>query len=112
MAAEFAYNNSVQASTGFTPFYLNHGRHPHTPLSLTIAQLQPSTKDTNPAALDFVGRFQASLSKAKDALHRAQQRQQKYADKVTRLQGKKGLQSKRLTASLFKKIEKFMKKRI
>jgi len=36
-------------------------------------------------------------------------------EREIRLQGykeKKGLQSKRLTASLFKKIEKFMKKRI
>jgi hypothetical protein len=41
IAAEFAYNNSVQASTGSTPFYLNHGRHPHTPLSLAVADNQP-----------------------------------------------------------------------
>eukprot|EP00983_Pelagomonas_calceolata_P024969 785262-Pelagomonas_calceolata.AAC.1 len=40
-AAEFAYNNSVQASTGFTPLYLNHGRYPHTPLSLTLISIEP-----------------------------------------------------------------------
>jgi len=84
VAAEFAYNNSVQASTGFTPFYLNHGRHPHTPLSLTLASVQPSSRDNNPAATDFVGRFQSNLSRAKDALHRAQKRQQKYADQKRR----------------------------
>ena len=50
IAAEFAYNNSVQASTGSTPFYLNHGRHPHTPLSLAVADNQPRTRDNNPAA--------------------------------------------------------------
>jgi hypothetical protein len=31
---EFALNNSVHASTGFTPFFLNHGRHPTVPSSL------------------------------------------------------------------------------
>jgi len=80
IAAEFAYNNSVQASTGFTPFYLNHGRHPHTPLSLAVADNQPRTRDNNPAANDFVGRFKSELACVKDALHRAQERQRKYAD--------------------------------
>ena len=81
IAAEFAYNNSVQASTGFTPFYLIHGcRHPHTPLSLAVADNQPRTRDNNPAANDFAGRFKSELACAKDALHHAQERQRKYAD--------------------------------
>ena len=33
---EFAYNNSLQASSLYTPFYLNLGRHPRTPLSLLL----------------------------------------------------------------------------
>jgi len=82
--AEFAYNNSLQASTGFTPFYLNHGRHPHTPLSLLTDHHRPTASDTNPAANDFVGRFQTNISRAKDALYRAQQRQQRYADQHRR----------------------------
>ncbi|POM74575.1 LOW QUALITY PROTEIN: Pol protein [Phytophthora palmivora] len=31
---EFALNNAVHASTGFTPFYLNGLRHPQVPLTL------------------------------------------------------------------------------
>ncbi|KAG2884610.1 hypothetical protein PC115_g21288 [Phytophthora cactorum] len=31
---EFALNNAVHASTGFTPFYLNEMRHPRVPLTL------------------------------------------------------------------------------
>ena len=62
VAAEFAYNNSIQARTGFTPFYLTQGRHPHTPLSLLVANSCPSPHDVKPAANDFHGRFHTSLS--------------------------------------------------
>ncbi|KAF0725111.1 hypothetical protein Ae201684_016343 [Aphanomyces euteiches] len=35
----FAYNNSVQASTGHTPFYILHLRHPRLPLDVDAARL-------------------------------------------------------------------------
>ena len=34
---EFALNNAVHSSTGFSPFYVNGLRHPRTPLSLPRA---------------------------------------------------------------------------
>lgn len=33
---EVAYNNSTQAFTKLTPFYLNYGRHPVTPISAAL----------------------------------------------------------------------------
>jgi len=73
--AEFAYSNSVQASTCFTPFYLTNGQHPHTPLSLALEHSRPPTEP--PAAHDFSHRFDENLSRAKHALSMAQQRQQR-----------------------------------
>ena len=37
--AEFAINNSVAESTGMTPFYMNSGQHPNTPLSIVLLML-------------------------------------------------------------------------
>lgn len=71
--AEFAYNNSIQASTGFTPFFLTNGRHPHTPLSLALDQLSPH-QTNNPPAYDFIDRFHKHLARAKHLLSLAQQR--------------------------------------
>jgi hypothetical protein len=72
-AAEFAYNNSRQASTGFTPFYLNYGIHPLTP-----SQVQFSTG--NKAAEDFTRALHMDLNQAKEKLAQAQQRQARFAD--------------------------------
>ena len=72
---EFAYNNSVQASTGHTPFFLNLGMHPHTPASL----LKPPTSDT-PATNTFLDDISQALSQAKQHLVIAQNRQKQYAD--------------------------------
>ena len=86
-AAEFAYNNSVQASTGCTPFYLNAGQHPLSPVDLVV-RTRASALDTsgpsNPASDSFVQRIDASIERAKTNLQAAQARQAKYADQHRR----------------------------
>ena len=69
-AAEFAYNNSKQASTGFTPFELDADQHPITPTTLT------SNKISNVVAADeFLDHWNNLIKITKDALLLAQQRQ-------------------------------------
>src|SRR3954467_3371099 len=78
-AAEFAYNNAKQASTGFTPFELDCGQHPNTLISLA------TRKPTQVAAADdFVTHWDMILKTAKDVLMEAQDRQAKYANQHRR----------------------------
>ena len=77
-AAEFAYNNVKQMSTGHTLFELDCGQHPLTPATLV-------TKTTNvPAADDFAQHWENMINMAKDALMIAQDRQSKYANQHRR----------------------------
>lgn len=71
-AAEYAYNNAEQASTGFSPFYLNYGTKPVTPAAL----LTPVKADAidNQAAVDFLKQWIDDIANAKDNIYRAQQR--------------------------------------
>ena len=80
-AAELAVNNSVQASTGFTPFYLNYGQQVKLPLDQVIANLRPAS---NPEAMTRIRRLQSDLSRARENIDRAQKRQAKYADQHRR----------------------------
>ena len=67
----------MQASSGYSPFYLDCGQHPITPGSL----LNPIGKTSNVEATDdFIQHLQATISMAKDALIAAQDRQAKYAN--------------------------------
>ncbi len=75
--AEFAYNNSLQASTQYTPFFMNYGAHPHTPVSLLTP---PSTPVADPSANDFIQRIANTMKSATDNLRRAQERQAQYAN--------------------------------
>lgn len=73
-AAEFAYNSSVQASTGHTPFALNYGYTPDDPLSLLSATAKlPSVPRLTGAG--FLQQLQRDLISAKAALVKAQARQ-------------------------------------
>jgi hypothetical protein len=76
---EHAYNNSVQASTQQTPFFLNHGRHQDTPLSRAVP-----ARAAVPAVAEYVEGIQEALKSAKACIHVAQQRQKFYADKKRR----------------------------
>lgn len=69
---EFAYNNSRQASTHQSPFYLNYGHHPFTPTDLAFNRSHP--------AVDFLDHMRSTLRTAKAHLDRAQQRQAAYAN--------------------------------
>ena len=99
---EFAYNDSVSASTTFTPFFLEYGRHPRSPLS-SLAASSPAVPLPVPAAIlapfmatsthtdtplsasDYVQRFQHNLQIARDAQQVAQLRQARYYNARHRL---------------------------
>jgi hypothetical protein len=73
---EFAYNDTQQSSTGQTPFYLNYGFHP------TGTYRHADTN--NPHAEDHVQYLLRLQEAARDAIHDAQQVQEKYANKHRR----------------------------
>ncbi len=79
--AELANNNSLQASTGFTPFFLNSGQEVQLPLDLELAELLPTN---NPSAEERIRKLHAALQRARSNIEAAQQRQAKYADKHRR----------------------------
>jgi hypothetical protein len=70
-ALEFAYNNSVNPSTGCTPFFLDHGRHPHVPLSLVT----PRPLTYNPTATAFARQMRENLAAAREAMDAAVEKQ-------------------------------------
>lgn len=79
--AEIAYNKSIQASTGFSPYYLNTGRD--LPTLLTHA-LKDATGVKNEAAAVKAERWSEALEKAKENIQKAQTRQITYADEHRR----------------------------
>ena len=76
---EYAYNNAVHSSTGYTPFYLCYGRHPLSPV-----QLLSQVESKNAAADAFLRQLEEDVVHAMEQLGRAQEQQKKYADKRRR----------------------------
>ncbi|CAL8467808.1 g7346 [Coccomyxa elongata] len=77
-AAEFAINNAYQESIKTSPFMLNYGQNPLTPMSLRIRNIQ------NPEAITLTGNLQERMVRAKEFLEAAQQRQRATVDKGRR----------------------------
>ncbi len=59
--AEFSYNNSVHASTGFTPFFVNYGIHPQFDLKKPTDIIVPSAEDHANQMLDLHCLLRATL---------------------------------------------------
>ena len=78
---EFAYNNSLHGSSGYTPFYLCYGRHSVSPVNL-LSQVEAK----NEAADSFLKLLEEDVALAIRNLKRAQEKQKGYADRRRREQ--------------------------
>ncbi|KAG3244925.1 hypothetical protein PI124_g10316 [Phytophthora idaei] len=89
---EFALNNAVHASTGFTPFYVNGLANPRVPLTpprrgsgLSGGGIADRLADISPVAVrnqvdDFVSLRLSVLRQVRDAMAESQDLQKEYAD--------------------------------
>jgi hypothetical protein len=75
-ALEFAYNNSLQASTQLTPFELDLGYHPKAPFSFLTDDI-PAVQTVE----EFVEQLEALQHQAIDLLERSRQNQAKEVNK-------------------------------
>jgi hypothetical protein len=73
--AEFSYNNRLHSSTGFSPFYLEYGRHPRTPLSID------KPESNNPSANDFLMTLHDAQYSAGLSLQRTADDMKHFADR-------------------------------
>ena len=79
--AHFAINNAWQEPVQNTPFFLNHGRHPRTPLGASLKRGRGTpSKGKNPASSAFAVQMQSTIACAKRCMLNAQQRQRHYYD--------------------------------
>lgn len=99
---EFALSNAVHTSTGFTPFYLNGFRHTRVPLTLrgdtdssilsggeARKALSSQVSDVRPVSLrkqveSFMDTKLNIVSRVRDAMTAAQDKQKEYSDKQGR----------------------------
>ena len=77
---EFAANNAISASTGYTPFFLNSGENPTLPKHLMISPGSTS----NQAVKEAISRMKEALSDAKSNLAKAQEQMKRRVDKARR----------------------------
>jgi hypothetical protein len=78
--AEFAANNAVNASTGYTPFFLEAGQDPAVPMSLLRSNIQTQNQAVN----DMADRMKVALASARENIQKAQERMKRAVDKSRR----------------------------
>ena len=78
--AEFATNNAINVSTGYTPFYLNAGENP----ALLENLLIPLGSTSNQSVQEVICRMKEALDDAKLNLAKAQGKTKHQVDKTRR----------------------------
>ena len=76
--AEFAVNNVINMSIGYTPFYLNAGEYPALPKNLLVSPRSTS----NQAMQEAIGQMKEELDDTKLNLIKAQERMKTQVDKT------------------------------
>ena len=79
--AELSINNSVHASTGYTPFYLNNGYELSLPMDHALAGIYPNN---NPTAKERINQLEEDRLLAYKNIEKAQEYQIKYANQHRR----------------------------
>ena len=74
--AEYAYNDNYHTAIGCTPFFLNFGEHPRSPLTMSIRQ-----HSLHMSAGKFANYMQSNVKTAKQLLEKAQHRMKQQYDK-------------------------------
>ena len=72
-AYEFAYNDSVHPQTGYTPFQLDMGRCPHTPVSLLIQRFVKTGTKAEP--FEFLRTYSKVIDNVKERLEKFSKKQ-------------------------------------
>jgi hypothetical protein len=87
-SAEFAYNNSFHSAIQTTPFMLNYGFEPRSPLSMMVPSPAhdeaASDMDVTSSAQAFMNQMTQALSIARTCILRARDRDVYYADRHRR----------------------------
>jgi hypothetical protein len=81
-ATELAVNNSKNATTGYTPFYLNYGTDVRLPIDTALSALRPAAE--NHSADVSQAKWAAALAHAQENIKKAQERQSHYANQHRR----------------------------
>ena len=72
--AEFSYNNNIQSSTGFSPFYINYGRHPY-------KGTNPRWEANSQSAIEFVEHIKKVHEETEAALKQSNETMKRAYDK-------------------------------
>jgi len=75
---EFASNNAIKSSTGYTPFYLVIGQHPNP------GSIPREISSRSPSAEEFVKGLQQAREQARLSLEKAAEQMKKFADRKRR----------------------------